>query len=75
MDITTMTRKQFEAVPHIEDGTQLIFGSLVILPTRRKHDSGYRCLDFVACEKGEPLYRLAGGSDVLNLGWYRRLGT
>lgn len=30
------------------------------------HDSGYRCIDFVAVKKNKPIYRLAGGSDVLH---------
>jgi hypothetical protein len=43
------------------------FDSLVILPTRKKHDSGWMCMDFVACKDSEPICRLSGCSDVLNI--------
>ena len=43
------------------------FDSLVILPTRRKHDSGYRCMEFVAVKGGQPICRMGGGSDVIHL--------
>lgn len=31
------------------------------------HDSGYRCMDFVAVKDGEPLCRLSGCSDVVHI--------
>lgn len=31
------------------------------------HDSGYRCMDFVACKKGKPICTLSGCSDVIHL--------
>ncbi len=34
---------------------------------RGMHDSGYRCMDFVAIREGEPVCRLAGSSDVVHL--------
>ena len=44
------------------------FDSLVILPLRTKHDSGYRCLDFVAVRNGKPVCKLSGCSDVIHIG-------
>lgn len=44
-----------------------VFDSLIILPLKEIHDSGYRCLDFVAVRKGVPICRLSGCSDVINL--------
>ena len=42
------------------------FYSLVILPTGQFHDSGYRCMDFVACDKDMfTICRLSGVSDVI----------
>jgi len=32
------------------------------------HDSGWRCMDFVACRGNEPICRLSGWSDVLHIG-------
>lgn len=76
-------RKALEALPHRrwdEDIGEI--HSLVILPSRRKHESGYRCLDFVAVRDGVPICRLSGCSDVINLdgigGYnprYSRIGT
>ena len=38
-----------------------------IFPSRRKHDSGFNCMDFVAsCDKGEQV-RFGGGCDDLEL--------
>lgn len=64
-----MTIKDFESLPYRESFDKDIgeFDSLVILPTRKTHDSGYRCIDFVACIKDEPICRLSGCSDVLHI--------
>jgi len=87
-DVGDYTRAQFDALPSRgwdEDVGE--FNSLVILPTRHKHDSGYRCMDFAACRRNdggeiEPFCRLSGYSDVLHLGgiggygddWLERYG-
>jgi len=59
-----MTRADFEALPF---RTVFDFTELVILPQRRHHDSGYRCMDFVACVNGEAICRMSGCSDVLHI--------
>ena len=70
MKITEMTRKEFDALP-CRDWNEDIgnYDSLVILPGRMKdmHDSGYRCMDFVAVRSGEAVCRLSGCSDVVHL--------
>jgi len=82
-DINKMTVKEFQALPvrgwNDNVGT---FTSLVILPTKRKHDSGYRCMDFVAVKDGKPIARLSGCSDVIHIDgiggygdWFERFGT
>ena len=67
-DINSWTRKDFDALPG-RDWDEDIgeFDSLVILPTKRIHDSGFRCMDFVAVRKGVPLIRLSGCSDVIHI--------
>lgn len=68
-DINQWTRKEFEAL-RSRDWCEDIgeFFSLVILPMRHKHDSGYRCMDFVAVDKdGIPMCRLSGCSDVIHI--------
>jgi len=47
------------------------------------HDSGYRCMAFVACIGADPICQLSGCSDVVHIegiggygrNWYERLGT
>lgn len=83
--VMEMTRKEIEATPEVGGWQDDIgkFDTLVILPTKRLHDSGYRCMYFVACIKGVPKYKLAGGSDVLHLdgiggygkNWLEKYGT
>ena len=62
------TRKEFEALP-IREWNEDIgeFDTLVILPTRRLHDSGFRCMDFIAIKEGTPICRLSGCSDVIHI--------
>lgn len=67
-DMNEWTRKDFEKLPHRKYGQDIgAFNSMVILPSRRLHDSGYRCLDFVACKGGAPFMRLSGCSDVIHI--------
>ncbi len=66
--IENMTRKDFEALPAREHWSKPVkCNSIVLLPTRQMHDSGYRVMDFVACNGNRPVCRLSGCSDVLNL--------
>ena len=69
MNILKMTKKDFLSVPMREhfDTNIGLFNSLVIIPTRHKHESGFMCMDFVAVDnKDEPICRLSGCSDVLH---------
>lgn len=64
-----MKKRDFQEIPLRDSFDEDIgeFDSLVIMPTRKKHDSGWLCIDFVACRKAEPICRLSGCSDVLNI--------
>ena len=53
--INEMTKKEFEEIPIKEDIEDIEFDSLIILPTNYNHNSGYKCMDFIACEKEKPL--------------------
>lgn len=81
MNILNMTKEDFENVP-ARGGFQRdigVFSSLVIIPQDYAHDSGWMCMDFVAVdEEGEPICKLSGCSDVLNIdgiGGYGKRGT
>jgi hypothetical protein len=70
-EFTKWTRKEFEALPTPKSYTNEEIGevdSLVILPERHYHDSGWRCMSFVTIQNGVPTYRISGCSDVINLG-------
>jgi hypothetical protein len=84
MNISDMTRKQFDELPWREGwGKEIMCDSIVILPTRHKHESGFRCMDFVAVKENEPICRLSGCSDVIHIDgiggygyqWYERTGA
>lgn len=66
---TEWTRKEFEALPRADWHNREVgeVDSLIILPTRHKHDSGYRCMEFVTIQKGKPTYIVSGCSDVIHL--------
>lgn len=65
---TEWTRKEFEALPSADWKNEIgEVDSLIILPTRRKHDSGYRCMEFVTIQKGKPTFIVGGCSDVIHL--------
>ena len=68
--VFNMTKEDFEKVPERGGWSRDIgeFNSLIIIPQDHAHDSGWMCMDFVAVNKdGEPICRLSGCSDVLNL--------
>lgn len=68
MDISTMTIEDFKNIPH-RNGTHDLteVTSLIILPAENLHDSGYRCMDFIAVKYKEPICKISGFSDVLHL--------
>lgn len=39
---------------------------MYVIPSRRKHESGYACMDFVASKNGD-LVRFGGGCDDVSL--------
>lgn len=66
--IQTMTRAEFDTLPRRKWDKDIgPFDSLVILPDRKRHDSGYRLLDFVACRGDRPVCLLSGCSDVVHI--------
>ena len=69
------TKKELESLPAREWNEDIgEFDSLIILPTKHLHDSGFWCMDFVAVKGSEPFCRLSGCSDVIHIdgiGGYR----
>ena len=67
MNIRRMAREDFEALPHRGWDETIECHSLVILPMKDIHISGYRCMDFVAVVEGEAKCRLSGCSDTIHI--------
>ena len=62
------TKKELEALPSREWNQDVNdFDSLIILPTKQLHDSGFRCMDFIAVKDSQPFLRLSGCSDVIHI--------
>jgi len=74
MNIDKMTRKQFEELPHREWSEEIKCDSIIILPLKEMHDSGYRCMDFVAVKDNEAVCLLSGCSDVIHIDGIAGLG-
>ncbi len=68
-NIMEMKKSDFKEVPHARwDEILEGFNSLVIIPTKRKHDSGYMCMEFCAVDDHDrPIAILSGCSDVLHI--------
>jgi len=66
-DMNEMSRAEFLALPHREWNEEIVCDAVVIIPTGRKHDSGYGAMDYAAVIEGEPKLLLAGGSDVVHI--------
>ena len=69
--IEGMTKEDFDAVPHweyVDVDFNVPFNSLIILPTEKIHESGYRCMDFVMVStEGKAVCKLSGNADLLNI--------
>ena len=76
-NVMEMTRKEFDELRHRQkDDRDIIFNNMIILPGRSRdiHDSGFRCMDFVAVIDDKPICLLAGGSDVIHIDGIGGLG-
>lgn len=65
-------RSEFEALPQIDDRTFDYINTrpecFIIVPNRKKHDSGYRIMDIVIVVDEKPIGRFSGVSDAIQLG-------
>lgn len=68
---TKWTRKEFESLPRPKDYTNYEIGlvdSLIILPQKHNHESGWKSMSFVTIQNDKPTYVVSGCSDVILLG-------
>lgn len=84
IDFMTAKKIDFNSLPHISgiDGTNEEFDSLIIIPSRHKHDSGYLCMSVVGCKGNKAVCIMGGGSDVIHFDgiggygdWYKSLSS
>ena len=56
MNIEKMTRKQFEELPQLKKYfSEYEFDSLVLIPTKIRHNSGFNYYDIALCNNFEPI--------------------
>lgn len=67
MDIFRMKQSDFKNIPLLTNTEQIVFDSLVILPSSKIHNSGWRIMEFVIVKHNEPLFKISGNVDVLNI--------
>ncbi len=66
------TRKEFEALPELDkwDEVNGYYGEIdafVLIPTRKRHESGYRIIDIVIIKDEKPIGRYADTTDSFQL--------
>lgn len=67
-DLNDYTKEEFAALPILGWKENVNgFNSLVIIPTDQIHDSGFKCMEFVACRFNTPICRISGCSDVMHI--------
>lgn len=65
-EISEMTRKEIAKLPRrVWSEILCEVNAIIIIPTRHKHDSGFMCMQYVACMKDR--YILCGGGDVFHI--------
>ncbi len=67
--IYQMTRKEILAVPRVDRNIYHVeCKSFIVIPTARKHSSGYNCMEVVAVDENTlPICKAVVSTDILNL--------
>ena len=72
--ILTTKRDDFDKIPMCKVGEIICTKDIFILPTRRKHESGYTIMEFVAQKPNGEFVKFGGCSDVaVFYGWKFKL--
>lgn len=69
IDFMTAKKTDFKELPKITElpEGEREFDSLIIIPERYKHDSGYMCMSFAGCKGDKAVCLMGSGSDVIHL--------
>jgi len=69
MDVYNLKKKEIlelsSNLPTSSNYTPLEFDSLLLIPTKKKHDSGYNCILVVGVNNGEAVCKITDWSDAL----------
>lgn len=77
VDFMRAKKTDFKKLPNIIELSEKEreFDSLIIIPERYKHESGYMCMSFAGCKDDKAVCIMSGGSDVIHfdgIGGYGR---
>lgn len=84
LEFMTAKKTDFKNLPRIDElkETEREFDSLIIIPERYKHDSGYLCMSVVGCKGDKAVCVMGGGSDVIHFdgiggygNWWKGAGS
>lgn len=78
MDINEMTRKQFEELDYFEDTLEPIdVDSIVLLPTKKYHSSGFNMFYVIACNHHQVIGKCFDYDvfDIIMESHYNRVGV
>jgi len=64
-DINSYSKKEFLDMENFEPCDS--FSEIILVPTSKKHDSGYRSIKFILAKRGKIVGVVSGWSDVIHL--------
>ena len=64
-NVDEMTKKELLEIENFMPTVD--FNAIVIVPTKYKHDSGYRCMKFILCDGLKIVGAVSGCSDVVHI--------
>lgn len=69
MDYMNMKKTDFQKLPSYQEvqDTVKTFDSIIIIPTMRKHYSGFRIMNFALCQGSKPVCIIKGCADVIHI--------
>lgn len=75
-DINWLTRKQLSEIPKLEHFKSYDVDSIILLPTRKHHDSGYNLYEVVVCQRNQAIGKcdLYDTFSIYMTGKYNRVG-
>ena len=76
MDVNKMTRKQFEELPYLDEFEDVDVDSIVLIPSKRHHESGYNIYEIAVCNGCKPIGKCYGYDtfSIFMQGKYNRVG-